>query len=90
MWPFGKRIESVFRSFYFLVAKALIINYESRVRGQINSYNILKISKLQISWKNNFLFFREKNNYLNINGLRFKGIVKTTVLRALFYPISTL
>ena len=29
----GKRIESVFRAFYFLKAKALIINYENRVRG---------------------------------------------------------
>ena len=35
MWPFGKRIESVFRAFYFLGAKALIINYENRVRGKV-------------------------------------------------------
>ena len=35
MWPFGKRIESVFRVSYFFEAKALIINYENRVRGQV-------------------------------------------------------
>ena len=35
MWPFGKRIESVFRAFYFFAAKALIINYENLVRGKI-------------------------------------------------------
>ena len=35
MWPFGKRIESVFRAFYFLEAKALIINYENLVRGKV-------------------------------------------------------
>ena len=35
MWPFGKRIESVFRVSYFFEAKALIINYENLVRGQI-------------------------------------------------------
>jgi len=34
MWPFGKRIESVFRVSYFLKAKALIINYENLVRGK--------------------------------------------------------
>jgi len=33
----GKRIESVFRAFYFLEAKALIINYENRVRGKVDS-----------------------------------------------------
>ena len=36
MWPFGKRIESVFRVSYFLKAKALIINYENRVRWKVN------------------------------------------------------
>ena len=36
MWPFGKRIESVFRVSYFFEAKALIINYENRVRGQVD------------------------------------------------------
>ena len=41
MWPFGKRIESVFRAFYFLGAKALIINYENRVRGQVGLCRIL-------------------------------------------------
>ena len=37
MWPFGKRIESVFRTSFFLEAKALIINYENRVRGKVDS-----------------------------------------------------
>ena len=48
MWPFGKRIESVFRAFYFLVAKALIINYENRVRGKIEyiSFTTLLLIKL--------------------------------------------
>jgi len=36
MWPFGKRIESVFRVSYFLKAKALIINYENLVRWKVN------------------------------------------------------
>jgi hypothetical protein len=44
MWPFGKRIESVFRAFYFLGAKALIINYENRVRGKIIDYKQLRIT----------------------------------------------
>ena len=35
MWPFGKRIESVFRVSYFFEAKALIINYENLVRRKI-------------------------------------------------------
>ena len=35
MWPFGKRIESVFRVSYFFEAKALIINYENLVRGKV-------------------------------------------------------
>jgi hypothetical protein len=37
MWPFGKRIESVFRAFYFFEAKALIINYENLVRGKVEN-----------------------------------------------------
>ena len=35
MWPFGKRIENAFRTFYFLGAKVLIINYENLVRGKV-------------------------------------------------------
>ena len=35
MWPFGKRIESVFRVSYFFEAKVLIINYENLVRGKV-------------------------------------------------------
>ena len=40
MWPFGKRIESVFRVSYFFEAKALIINYENRVRGKIENLSL--------------------------------------------------
>ena len=47
MWPFGKRIESVFRVSYFLEDKALIINYENRVRGKVELRSVPKEWKTQ-------------------------------------------